>query len=87
MLIDDTLHLRPTLRRAWESPFTARSVFARENAEAIFKAVELGYLTLRRGEGHWSNVLRITPAGLAYLDPLRYALTPADITTEPHVGE
>jgi hypothetical protein len=80
--LDSEQHLRPVLRRAWEQPFTTRSNFAREgNIEAIFQAIELGYLTTRRGQESWTNVVRITPAGLAYLNPFNYTPQEADAAT------
>lgn len=52
--------------------FTARSRFARECPEAVLRCFELGYLTIRESAGTWTNVIRITQAGLDYLAPLNY---------------
>lgn len=79
--MNDTLHIRPVLRRAWEQPFSPNSRFSRDtpaNMSAMLRAVELGFLTTRRGADTWTNRVHITPAGLAYLNPLTYAPTPDD---------
>lgn len=46
------------------------------------RAVEENYLTLRRGAATWTNTIHITPAGLAYLNPLGYTPTAADTITQ-----
>ena len=68
--------VRPVLRAAWEAPFTTRSDFARENAELIARAACLGWITVQCGPVRWSNVWRITPAGLAILSPLTEGANP-----------
>jgi hypothetical protein len=62
--------LLPVLRRAWESPFTTRSDFARTNPEAVAQAACLGLLTVRHHDtlNEWGRTWRITAAGLSLLE-------------------
>ncbi|SMP58544.1 hypothetical protein SAMN06296065_102494 [Novosphingobium panipatense] len=62
--------LLPVLRRAWESPFTTRSDFARRFIEDVAVAACLGLLTVKHNNtlNEWGRTWRITAAGLSLLE-------------------
>ena len=57
-----------TLIKAWRTPFTTRSDFAREYAEDIAAASSSGLITTSLGYGIFGNLWCITALGLAELD-------------------
>lgn len=67
---DDYHRLLPVLRRAWESPFTTRSDFARRNIEDVAVAACIGLLTVKHNNtlNEWGRTWRITSAGLSLLE-------------------
>lgn len=56
------------VQAAYSSPFTTRSVFARTNAEYVAIAASLGLITTEHHLGYFSNVWRVTPTGLLYME-------------------
>jgi hypothetical protein len=68
----DVPELLPVLRRAWESPFTTRSDFARANTELVAIAACLGLLTVMHHNtlNEWGNNWRITARGLRLLETI-----------------
>lgn len=66
----DRAQLLPVLRRAWESPFTTRSDFAREHIETVAMAACLGLLTVKHHNtlNEWGKTWRITAQGLQLLE-------------------
>jgi len=62
--------LTKILERAWATPFTTKSDFARENADLVAMAASDGFITTRRAAGLYSNVWLITNRGLRHLEIL-----------------
>lgn len=60
----------PVLQRAWETPFTTRSDFARAHTEEVAVAACLGLLTVRHDPTEWGRAWKITSAGLALLETI-----------------
>jgi hypothetical protein len=61
--------LRGILHRAWSSPFTTRSVFAREHTDEIAQAACLGLISTHDPDsGQWGRTWRITAQGLLSLE-------------------
>lgn len=59
------------LSRAWHSPFTTKSDFAREYANLIAMAASDGFITTRLATGLYGRTWQITPRGLQHLFVLR----------------
>jgi hypothetical protein len=70
LLATDAELLIPVLHRAWSSPFTTRSDFARTNPEAVAVAACLGLITVKHHNtlNEWGRTWRITAAGLHLLE-------------------
>lgn len=70
IVTEDHIRLLPVLRRAWESPFTTRSDFARKHVEDVAVAACLGLLTVKHHNtlNEWGRTWRITSAGLSLLE-------------------
>lgn len=70
---DEIERLLPVLRRAWESPFTTRSDYARDNMEDVAMAACLGLITVKHHNTlhEWGRTWRITAAGLAQLENVK----------------
>ena len=68
----DLERLVPVLRRAWASPFTTRSDFARSNAEEVAIAACLKLLTVTHHNhlNEWGRTWRITSTGLRLLETI-----------------
>lgn len=66
----DVSHLLPVLHRAWSSPFTTRSDFARTNPEAVAMAACLGLITVKHHQtlNEWGKTWRISAHGLQLLE-------------------
>ncbi len=66
----DLQMLLRVLRRAWESPFTTRSDFARTESETVAMAACLRLLTVKHHNtlNEWGKTWRITAAGLQLLE-------------------
>ena len=62
--------LTKVLSRAWASPFTTKSDFAREHADFVAMAASDGFITTRQATGLYSNVWLITAKGLRHLETL-----------------
>lgn len=69
----EMIDLLPVLRRAWESPFTTRSSFARENTEDVAMAACLQLITVKHHKtlNEWGKTWRITAAGLQLLETVK----------------
>ena len=67
-LFENNRGLYRVLRRAWKSPFTTRSDFARTNAEEIAIAACQDLLTVRHNIETWGRTWRITATGLSLLE-------------------
>lgn len=67
---DNTPELLMVLHRAWSSPFTTRSDFARTHAEPVAVAACQGLLTVKHHDtlNEWGRTWRITAAGLHLLE-------------------
>lgn len=65
------MKLIEVLSRAWNSPFTTKSDFARENANVIAMAASDGFITTRIATGLYGRAWQITPKGLQHLFLLR----------------
>lgn len=65
--------LLKVLRRAWSSPFTTRSDYARENTEEVAVAACLGLITVKHHDTltEWGRTWRITAAGLQLLENIQ----------------
>lgn len=63
--------LTEALARAWNTPFTTKSDFARENANLIAMAASDGFITTRIATGLYGRTWQITAAGLQHLYHLR----------------
>jgi hypothetical protein len=70
--VTDPTPLAPVLHRAWASPFTTRSDYARENTEQVAVAACLGLITVKHHNtlNEWGRTWRITAAGLQLLENL-----------------
>jgi hypothetical protein len=57
--------LNDVLRRAWQSPFSVKSDFARANAGLVALAASQGLLTTRLDRENYGTRWLITPVGIA----------------------
>lgn len=67
MLIRPLPETLPIVDRAWRSPFSTKSDFARENASAVAVAAQQGLITTRITGDVYGSVWRVTPNGLSVL--------------------
>lgn len=61
-------HLLPVLDRAFTSPFTTKSDFARKHVDLIAEAACQGLITIFTPRNHWGRVWHITAMGLQLLE-------------------
>lgn len=55
------------LERAWRSPFSTKSDYARSHADVIAMAASDGHITTKIATGFYGRQWQITPAGLRHL--------------------
>jgi len=60
--------LTAVVTQAWRTCFTARSDYARQNAEAVAMAACLGLVTTAIGGVHFGQTWRITAKGMRMLE-------------------
>lgn len=55
------------LERAWSSPFTTKSDFAKAEADWVAIAASLGFITTYQPSGRFGRIWRVTPRGASFL--------------------
>lgn len=53
---------------AWSAPFTTKSDFAREYADAVAAAASLGMITTCLRQGEYSRHWHVTPLGIQFIN-------------------